>query len=78
MHGNVNEWCLDRWSEYLPGGSVTDPKGSRWRLWRSSRVWRGGSWLYDSRTCRSAFRMRRDPSRRYGFLGFRVVLAPVH
>lgn len=27
MNGNVEEWCLDGYTESLPGGSVTDPRG---------------------------------------------------
>ena len=71
MHGNVYEWCLDWSSESLPGGSVTDLKspGSG-----SYRVVRGGSFNGDAVTCRSACR-RSALNGRYGFIGFRVVLA---
>ncbi len=72
MHGNVWEWCSDRYGNY-PGGSVTDPVGSPDG---SSRVIRGGSWDYRARYCRSAYRGRGWPGNRYSDLGFRLVLPP--
>jgi formylglycine-generating enzyme len=72
MHGNVREWCLDRYGSY-PGGSVTDPRGASTG---SDRVFRGGSWAYDARGCRSAYRDDRVPVHRVSDFGFRPVLAP--
>ncbi len=74
MHGNVWEWCLDRWDGTLPGGSITNVAR---RAAGPLRTARGGSWLYDSRACRSANRDDYDPSNRCSDLGFRVVLAPL-
>ena len=73
MHGNVRGWCADWWSDQLPGGSVTDPKGpiTGW-----SRVLRGGSWDLGGRFCRSAYRIGYDSNGRDHRVGFRVVLAP--
>ena len=51
MHGNVWEWCCD-WRGDLSSG-VKDPKGSSSG---DRRVLRGGSWVYDARLCRSAYR----------------------
>ena len=74
MHGNVWEWCLDRWESALPGGTITNmPVAGEGTL----RVARGGSWLYEAKACRSANRDDYSPSNRCGDLGFRVVLAPV-
>jgi formylglycine-generating enzyme required for sulfatase activity len=73
MHGNVWEWCQDRWSSSLPGGSVTDPQGP---TTGSYRVIRGGGWTYYASYCRSAIRNYEYPTDRYGDVGFRVILAP--
>lgn len=74
LHGNVWEWCLDRWEGSLPGGVVTNrPVSVKGIL----RVARGGSWLYESRACRSANRDDYSPGNRCADLGFRVVLAPM-
>jgi formylglycine-generating enzyme required for sulfatase activity len=74
MHGNVWEWCFDRWQSILPGGSVTNlPVATEGSL----RVARGGSWLYESKACRSANRDDYSPSNRCSDVGFRVVLAPL-
>ncbi|MFM7280967.1 MAG: formylglycine-generating enzyme family protein, partial [Planctomycetia bacterium] len=72
MHGNVFEWCLDSVANY-PSGPVTDP----FVTGGPGRVFRGGSWYYDSYFCRSAFRFGTDPGFTLNFGGFRVVLAPV-
>jgi formylglycine-generating enzyme required for sulfatase activity len=74
MHGNVWEWCFDRWQSILPGGSITNiPVASEGSL----RVARGGSWLYEGKACRSANRDDYGPSNRCSDVGFRVVLAPL-
>jgi formylglycine-generating enzyme required for sulfatase activity len=36
-------------------------------------VRRGGCWADDGWPCRSAFRLRFEPERRYDHIGFRVV-----
>jgi sulfatase modifying factor 1 len=70
MHGNLYEWCQDRYGEDLPGGR--DPVVSSGR---SDRVLRGGGWNSASRGCRSAYRDGGDPSHRDCDLGFRVALS---
>jgi formylglycine-generating enzyme required for sulfatase activity len=70
MHGNVWEWCEDRWHDNYRGAPND---GSAWLKGKSSlRVVRGGSWGYFPRDLRSAYRVRFVPVDRYFYLGFRV------
>jgi formylglycine-generating enzyme required for sulfatase activity len=69
MHGNTFEWCRDWYHPKLPGG--VDP--DLYLATGSSRVRRGGGWTDDGWPCRSAFRLRFEPNRRYDHIGFRVV-----
>ena len=69
MLGNVWEWVGD-WKGEYPGGSVTDPVGSRSG---SLRVVRGGGWGTDARGCRSASRGGDSPGYRVNVLGFRLL-----
>lgn len=79
MHGNTFEWCRDWYHSRLPGG--TDPdlyaasdSAARNRDGTLSRVRRGGCWADDGWACRSAFRARFEPERRYDHIGFRTVV----
>ena len=74
MHGNLWEWCLDLWSDRLPGGAVTDPTGPGTG---AARVLRGGSWYNSGRICRSGARGPSSLDYKGNDVGFRVVLAPV-
>ena len=70
MHGNVWEWCDDRYGfDYYSKSSADDPAGPSTG---SLRVHRGGCWYSSARGCRSADRDGSVPSRRDGLLGFRV------
>jgi formylglycine-generating enzyme len=69
MHGNTFEWCRDWYHPRLPGGADPDLHDVPAR----SRVRRGGAWTDDGWACRSAFRLRFEPERRYDHIGFRVV-----
>ncbi|WP_320005672.1 formylglycine-generating enzyme family protein [Maridesulfovibrio sp.] len=70
MHGNVWEWCADRYGEYEQE-SVKDPKGPADGV---NRVLRGGSWFYYGWLVRSANRSRSTPDVRSDDIGFRFSL----
>ena len=72
IHGNVPEWCQDRYGVYL-GGIALDPQGP---AAGSTRVIRGGNWQEGAGECRSAKRLELFPEDGDGYYGFRVVLAP--
>ena len=72
MHGNVLEWCSDRYGDYS-SSAQTNPTGASSG---SFRVLRGGSWNSNAQYCRSAYRAVALPSSRYNDLGFRLVVAP--
>lgn len=74
MHGNVHEWCLDRY-DYLPGGYVEDPLASPIEV--DLHIIRGGSWMEQAKDCRTSDRHRNWFSSYVGNLGFRVALAEV-
>jgi formylglycine-generating enzyme required for sulfatase activity len=70
MHGNVVEWCSDWYGDY-PNTDQTNPKGLVKR--GDHRVNRGGSWMNDPSSCRSASRRYNDIYARSSALGFRLV-----
>ena len=67
MHGNVLEWCADWFS--VPNGDAVDPKGPPSG---SFKMLRGGCWFFYERDCRSAYRLKREPSLRNCIFGFRI------
>jgi formylglycine-generating enzyme len=69
MHGNTFEWCRDWYHPALPGGEDPDLDSAK----AASRVRRGGCWGDEGWPCRSAFRLRFEPERRYDHIDFRVV-----
>lgn len=69
MHGNVWEWCHDRYGDY-PENRVTDPCGPKDG---TNRVRRGGSWFGPAERCRSANRNSGHPASRFRTTGFRLI-----
>ena len=77
MHGNVCEWCIDWYREAVQnienpsvdpvGGISSDPSGTD-----PVRVTRGGSYSFEAKNCRSAYRGSGKLTKGYGDLGFRL------
>ena len=76
MSGNVWEWCEDDWHdnyEKAPDdGRAWVDSGGR----GSSRVLRGGSWIYGARNCRVSIRGIDSPGGRGNLVGFRLASSP--
>jgi len=70
MHGNVWEWCQDRFGEY-PDHPVVDPAGPSKG---ADRIARGGGWASFAQYCRSAFRFGFYEVYKNCTVGFRLVL----
>ncbi len=69
MHGNVSEFCHDRFGKY-GRGAKTNPKGSL--LWWE-RTMRGGDWVSFAWGCRSASRYTVPPFLSSAMTGIRLV-----
>jgi formylglycine-generating enzyme required for sulfatase activity len=69
MHGNVWEWCQDRYGPFGSDAAVSDPSGPSQG---TGRVLRGGSFLNYALYARSANRANFNPDSRNYDDGFRV------
>lgn len=69
MHGNVWEWCADRYGENAY--SRSDDRNPAGPSEGSDRVVRGGCWFTAADGCRSANRNGLNPSSRFNLVGFR-------
>lgn len=70
MSGNVKEWCLDHYENFLEGG--TNPEGPQYG---SLRVQRGGSWDNNAPECRVSARSYEQHVSNFAVNGgFRVVM----
>lgn len=79
LHGNTCEWCRDWFHGNYPGGVDPDLHDAQATATPNdtgdrSRSRRGSCWADPGWPCRSAFRQRFEPARRYDHIGFRVVL----
>jgi formylglycine-generating enzyme required for sulfatase activity len=72
MHGNVREWCSDRYDEnyYRVSPEIAPPGGASKK---SHGVLRGGAWDLDPFQARSAYRCSTPTNVCYYDAGFRVV-----
>jgi formylglycine-generating enzyme required for sulfatase activity len=71
MHGNIWEWCLDRYAEDY---SHTPRDGSAYSMpSEKGRVLRGGSFNADSYKCRCSSRINLGSGGKNYFIGFRLV-----
>jgi len=68
VHGNVWEWCQDRYGDY--GLAPTDGSPSEFEIYKL-RVLRGGSWDRNELSCRSANRKEDVPEYRSSDRGVR-------
>jgi formylglycine-generating enzyme required for sulfatase activity len=66
MLGNLRQWCADEWSNTYTSGARDASESPS-----AHRVIRGGSWSYDARNVRAAYRYHNEPSNRSYDLGFR-------
>jgi formylglycine-generating enzyme required for sulfatase activity len=69
MHGNVYEWCQDRYGPYGSEKMAIDPLGSAQGI---HRLLRGGAFNYPPKKARSANRNNFQPDYRSSDFGFRV------
>ena len=71
MHGNVWEWCWDRWANTFPNpADLNNPRGP---ASGDIRVVRGGSWSSTASDTQSAIRGSSNPGLRNFNRGFRLV-----
>ena len=69
MHGNVWQWCMDWFGKY----EQSPPNDSAGPATGTTRVLRGGHWLFNPLFGRSAYRFSYTPTARYPYYSFRVI-----
>ena len=76
MHGNIWEWCQDIYNSSYQGAPID---GTPWLNGsdNNTKLLRGGGWISNAWTCRSADRAWYARADRYGLVGFRVVAVAV-
>lgn len=72
MSGNVYEWCWDWFDSYIDAPQ-SNPIG---HLSGTRRIYRGGSWRYETMYCGVAYRNGNYPNNGFHYNGFRVARRP--
>ena len=72
MSGNVEEWCQDRYGQYISGVQ----KKQQDSISGANRVIRGGSWILGAGQCRVSYRNYDKQTFQCYYLGFRLVMNP--
>ena len=77
MHGNIAEWCQDTWSDNHVGINSDGTARNTLRIDTRdvSRVLRGGSWMNDAKSSRSARRYALHPGSNHSAIGFRIAIS---
>jgi formylglycine-generating enzyme required for sulfatase activity/serine/threonine protein kinase len=75
LHGNVWEWCADRYREYPLDSDDAEPELQTTATGTEYRVFRGGGWADPPERLRSAHRSAFRPDHKFFDLGFRPVRA---
>jgi formylglycine-generating enzyme required for sulfatase activity len=71
LHGNVLEWCNDRWDGQSPYAENATPES---HTSGDLTIARGGCWFYPPERCRAASRLGLPGSSTLNYVGFRVVV----
>jgi formylglycine-generating enzyme required for sulfatase activity len=75
MHGNVWEWCDDRWHENHEKAPINGRSWNDNHSQSSTRVLRGGSWYVNPKYCRSAYRDGINADLCSDVIGFRLAVS---
>ena len=74
MHGNVWEWCSDRYDEkYYQYSPIINPQCLEEPT--NDRIYRGGSWFSEEKKCRAAYRGHKHAKIRNDNVGLRIVMS---
>lgn len=74
MHGNIREWCLDRWISARTQDAVIDPVSEDLTKDgpQTTRTYRGSGYREPASSCRSAYWYGESSDKVHGNYGFRI------